>query len=115
MIENSPLTLTTWHIEGHQDNDTTAYLDFRAKQNIQMDNLEKVFCMHHSHSAPVYYPILDEGFQVWLGNRKLSSSPLATFFDHIYMVKQFYCGIHLTTAFWLVTSEASIGKPVRRL
>jgi hypothetical protein len=70
----SPLTWTTCHIEGHQDKDATAELDFWAIQNIQMDNLAKVFWMHHSHSAPVFYPISDEGFQVWFGNQKLSSS-----------------------------------------
>ena len=40
--------------------------------------------MQHSHSAPVFYPISKEGFQVWLGNRKLSSHQSSTFFDHIH-------------------------------
>jgi hypothetical protein len=38
-IAASPITWTTRHIEGHQDNDATAKLDFWAKQNIQMDNI----------------------------------------------------------------------------
>jgi hypothetical protein len=49
-----------------------------------MDNLTKIFWMQHSHSAPVFYPISDEGFQVWLGNRKLSSHQSSSFFDHIH-------------------------------
>jgi hypothetical protein len=73
-IAASPITWTTRHIEGHQDNNATAKLDFWAKQNIQMDNLAKAFWMHHSHSSPVFYPISDEGFQVWLGDRKFSLS-----------------------------------------
>jgi hypothetical protein len=41
--------------------------------------------MHHSHSSPVLYPtISDKGFQVWLGNRKLSSHPASGYFDHIH-------------------------------
>jgi hypothetical protein len=83
-IAASPITWTTRHIEGHQDNDATAKLDFWAKQNSQMDNLAKVFWMRHSHSSPVFYPISDEGFQVWLGNRKLSSHSVSGYFDHIH-------------------------------
>jgi hypothetical protein len=83
-IAASPIKWTTRHIEGHQDNDATAKLDFWAKQNIQMDNLAKVFWMRHSHSSPVFYPISDEGFQVWLGNRKLSSHSVSGYFDHIH-------------------------------
>jgi hypothetical protein len=49
-----------------------------------MDNLAKVFWMQHSHSKPVFYPLRDEGFQVWLGTRKLSSHPPSVFFDHIH-------------------------------
>jgi hypothetical protein len=49
-----------------------------------MDNLAKVFWMQYSHSAPVFYPISDEGFQVWLGDRKLYSSQSSGFFDHIH-------------------------------
>jgi hypothetical protein len=53
-IEKSPLKWTTRHIEGHQDNDATATLDFWAQKNIQMDNFAKVFWMQHSHLAPVH-------------------------------------------------------------
>jgi hypothetical protein len=49
-----------------------------------MDNLAKVFWMQHSHTGPVFYPLRDEGFQVWLGTRKLSSHPPSVFFDHIH-------------------------------
>jgi hypothetical protein len=84
VIEISPLSWTTRHVDGYQDNAATAKLDFWAVKNIQMDNLAKVFWMQHSHSAPVFYPISDEGFQVWLGDRKLSSSPASVFFDHIH-------------------------------
>jgi hypothetical protein len=84
MISDSPLTWTTRHIEGHQENDATVELDLWAKQNIKMDNLAKVFWMQYSHSVPVFYPISDEGFQVWLGDRKLSSSRSAVSFDHIH-------------------------------
>jgi hypothetical protein len=49
-----------------------------------MDNLAKVFWMQHSHSAPVFYPLSDEGFQVWPGTRKLSSHQPSVFFDHIH-------------------------------
>jgi hypothetical protein len=83
-IATSPITWTTHHIEGHQDNNATAKLDFWAKQNIQMDNLAKVFWMRHSHSSPMFYPISDEGFQVWLGDRKLSSHSASGYFDHIH-------------------------------
>jgi hypothetical protein len=72
MIADSPVSWTTHHVDGHQDNDVTATLDWWAVPNIQMDNLTKVFWMNHSHSASVSYPISDEGFQVWLGDRKLS-------------------------------------------
>jgi hypothetical protein len=48
-----------------------------------MDDLAKIFWMTHSHSAPLFYPISGEGFQVWLGNRKLSSHPSSAHFDHI--------------------------------
>jgi hypothetical protein len=84
MISESPLSWTTRHIAGHQDDDATAELDFWARQNIQMDNLAKIFWMQHSHSAYVHYPIASEGFQVWLGDRKLSSHQSSTFFDHIH-------------------------------
>jgi hypothetical protein len=80
----SPITWTTRHIDGHQDDDINATLDWWAWQNIQMDNLAKVFWMNHSHSAPVQYSISHEGFQVWLGDHKLSSSPSSAFFDHIH-------------------------------
>jgi hypothetical protein len=40
--------------------------------------------MQHSHSEPVFYPLSHEGFQVWLGTRKLSSHPPSVFFDHIH-------------------------------
>jgi hypothetical protein len=72
------------HVAGHQDNDATAKLDFWAEQNIQMDNLAKVFWIHHSHSASVFYPISEEGFQVWLSDRKLASHASSVFFDHIH-------------------------------
>jgi hypothetical protein len=36
----------------------------------------------HSHSEPVFCPLSNEGFQAWLGNRKLSSHQPAVFFDH---------------------------------
>jgi hypothetical protein len=84
MIAKSPLVWTTRHIEGHQDDDVNAKLDFWARQNIQMDNLAKIFWMHHSHSAHVQYPIMEEGFQVWLGDRKLSLHSSSVFFDHIH-------------------------------
>jgi hypothetical protein len=84
MIAASPLKWTTRHIEGHQDDDLTKALDFWALQNIQMDNLAKVYWMQHSSTAPVLYPISDEGFQVWLGDRKLSSNHSSVFFDHIH-------------------------------
>jgi hypothetical protein len=84
MIAASPLIWTTRHIEGHQDDNATAELDFWAIQNIQMDNLAKVFWMQQSKSAPVLYPIADKGFQVWLSDRKLSSTPLSILFDHIH-------------------------------
>ena len=72
MISSSPVTWTMRHVPGHQDGDSSVKLDWWATQNIQMDNLAKVFWMQHSHLAPVFYPISDEGFQVWLSNRKLS-------------------------------------------
>jgi hypothetical protein len=84
MIVSSPITWTTRHVAGHQDNDATANLDFWAEENIQMDNLAKVFWMHHSHSASVFYPISEEGFQMWLGNHKLASHASSVFFNHIH-------------------------------
>jgi hypothetical protein len=84
MIKSSFLKWKTRHVDGHQDNDVTSKLDFWAIKNIQMDYLAKVFWMQHSHSAPIFYLISDEGFQVWLGDRKLSSSPSSIFFDHIH-------------------------------
>jgi hypothetical protein len=84
MIAESPITWTTRHVDGHQDDDINAKLDWWARQNIQMDNLAKVFWMNHSNSAPVQYSISQEGFQVWLGDRKLSSNPSSAFFDHIH-------------------------------
>jgi hypothetical protein len=84
MISSSPLTWTTRHVAGHQDNDPAHSLDWWALQNIQMDNLAKVFRMQHSDSAPILCSLSDEGFQVWLGNRKLSSHQPAVFFDHIH-------------------------------
>jgi hypothetical protein len=83
-IAASPVTWKIRHIPSHQDLDPTAHLDFWALQNIQMDNLAKVFWMQYSHSHPVSYPLVDEGFQVWLGDRKLSSHPTSVFFDHIH-------------------------------
>ena len=61
-----------------------AELDFWALQNVRMDNLAKIFWMTHSHSALIFYPISNEGFQVWLGDRKLSSHRSSVFFDHIH-------------------------------
>jgi hypothetical protein len=84
MIAASPVSWTTRHVLGHQDDDPNVELDWWARRNIEMDNLAKVFWMEHSHSAPVFYPISDEGFQVRLGNRKLSSHEPSTFFDHIH-------------------------------
>jgi hypothetical protein len=72
MITASPLRWTQHHIEGHQDDDATATLDFWALQNIKMDNLPNIFWIEHSATAPVLYPIAGEGFQVWLGDRKLA-------------------------------------------
>jgi hypothetical protein len=83
MIAESPITWTTRNVDGHQDDDINATLDWWAWQNIQMDNLAKVFWMNHLHAAPVQYSISHEGFQVWLGDHKLSSSPSSAFFDHI--------------------------------
>jgi hypothetical protein len=82
MIAASPITWKMRHSEGHQDNDITATPDFWALQNIQMDNLAKVFWMQHSLPAPIIYPVSNEGFQVWLGNHKLSSHSSLVFFDH---------------------------------
>jgi hypothetical protein len=84
MIAKIPLLWATRHIEGHQDDDVNAKLDFWARQNIQMDNLAKIFWMQHSHSAHVQYPIMEEDFQVWLGDRKLSSHSSSVFFDYIH-------------------------------
>jgi hypothetical protein len=84
MMAESPLQWKTRHIEGHQDDNPQASLDFWAVQNIKVDNLAKIFWMEHSSTASVQYPISDEGFQVWLGNRKLSSSYSSVFFDHIH-------------------------------
>jgi hypothetical protein len=81
MIASSPLTWTTRHVAGHQDDDPTHPLDWCALQNIQMDNLAKVFWMQHSHSEAVFYPLSNEGFQVWL---ELSSHPPSVFFNHIH-------------------------------
>jgi hypothetical protein len=47
-----------------------------------MDNLAKIFWMQHSHLAQVQY--MSEGFQVWLGDRKLSLHSSSVFFDHIH-------------------------------
>jgi hypothetical protein len=42
MIASCPLTWTTQHVAGHQqDNNATAELDFLALQNVQMDSLPK--------------------------------------------------------------------------
>jgi hypothetical protein len=84
MLAESPLQWKTRHIEGHQDDNPQASLDFWAVQNIKMDNLAKICWMEHSSIAPFQYPITDEGFQVWLGNRKLSSSYSSGFFDHVH-------------------------------
>jgi hypothetical protein len=75
MIASSALKWTTRHVLSHQDNDVTAELDDWTLQNVRMDNLAKMFWMTHSHSAPIFYPTSGEGFQVWLGSRKLSSHP----------------------------------------
>jgi hypothetical protein len=83
MIAESPLQWKTRHIEGHQDDNPQASLDFWAVQNIKVDNLTRICWMEHSSTAPVQYPISGKGFQVWLGNRKLSSSYSSVFFDHI--------------------------------
>jgi hypothetical protein len=53
-------------------------------EHFGMDNLAKIFWMTHSHTAPMFYPISNEGFQVWLGDRKLSSHSSDVFFDHIH-------------------------------
>jgi hypothetical protein len=84
MLAQSPISWKNRHVAGHQDDDANAKLDFWAQQNIQMDNLAKIFWMQNSHSAPIHYPILSEGFQVWLGGRKLSSHSSSVFFDHIH-------------------------------
>jgi hypothetical protein len=84
LIAASPVKWTTCHVDGHQDNEPGAILDFWVLQNIQMDNLAKVYWMQHSSTAPIVYPITDEGFQVWLGNHKLASFPDSVFFDHIH-------------------------------
>jgi hypothetical protein len=83
MIAESPITWSTRLVDGHQDDDINATLDWWARQYIQIDNLVKVFWMNHLHLAPVQYSISHEGFQVWLGNHKLSSRPSSAFFDHI--------------------------------
>jgi hypothetical protein len=77
-------------MKGHQDDNATAKLDFWAKQNIQMDNLAKVFWMQQSHSARALYPIADEGFQVSLGDRKLSSIPTSVLVDHTHVCTILY-------------------------
>jgi hypothetical protein len=86
MIASSPLKCwTTRHVLGHRDNDATAELHDWALQNVRMDNLAKIFWMTHSHHfAPIFYPISSEGFQVWLGNRKLSSHLPSALFDHVH-------------------------------
>jgi hypothetical protein len=110
MIASSPITWTTRHVAGHQDDDPTHPLDWWALQNIQMDNLAKVFWMQHSHSEPVLYPLRDEGFQVWLGTRKLSSHSPSVFFDHIHdkTILNWHSSHHL---FLLATPAASTGTP----
>jgi hypothetical protein len=67
---------------------------------------------YYSHSAPVFYPILDEGFQVWLGDRKLSSSRSA-FFKIIFMARHFCLGIPLIYVSLLVTNGILIGTFVK--
>jgi hypothetical protein len=115
MIAASPLIWTTRHIEGHQDDDATAQVDFWVKQNIQMDNLAKVVWMQQSHSAPVLYPVADEGFQVWLGDHKLSSTASFILFDHIHGRTILYWHMPHTIDSQLVTLDASIGTYVQTL
>jgi hypothetical protein len=80
----SPISWKICHVAGYQDDDASAKLDFWAQQNIQMDNLSKIFWMQNSQSVPIHYPISSEGFQVWLGDLKLSSHSSGVFFDHIH-------------------------------
>ena len=84
MISSSPVTWTTQHIAGHQDNDPNAKFDWRAEHNTNAQPCQGFLDADITFSSCVLYPISDEGFQVWLGNRKLSSHQASTFFDHIH-------------------------------
>jgi hypothetical protein len=60
--------------------------------------------MQHSYSHPVSYPLAEEGFQVWLGNLKLSSHPTLEFLT-IFTVPLYSTGMYPIGAFWLATLD----------
>ena len=91
MISSSPVTWTSRHVPGHQDNDPSVKLDWWATQNIQMDNFAKVFWMQHLYLAPVstLFPtrVLKSGLATI--NSLLTTCPpsLTTFMQDMYGVE----------------------------
>jgi thiamine phosphate synthase YjbQ (UPF0047 family) len=74
----SPLTWSYRHVRGHQD-EGSGYLDVWATRNIQMDVLAKQH-FAFAQTAPRHFLIQGEPWQLWVGNRKLTSRIQA----HIY-------------------------------
>jgi len=74
----SPLTWSYRHVRGHHD-EGSGDLDFWATRNIQMDVLAKQH-LAFAQTAPRHFLIQGEPWQLWVGNRKVTSRIQA----HIY-------------------------------
>jgi hypothetical protein len=76
--QRSTLTWNYRHVRGHQD-EGSRYLDVWATRNIQMDVLAKQH-LAFAQTTPRHFLIQGEPWQLWVGNRKLTSRIQA----HIY-------------------------------
>jgi hypothetical protein len=97
MRKNSPLTWKTRFIKGHQD-DGDGPLDTRARRNIMMDLWAKQH-LEVAFRTPRHYSVSGEPWQIWLGERKLTSR----------LLPQLYAFVHQTDGlqYWATKPDLS--------
>lgn len=130
IVRNTKIRWKGTHVKGHQDDTTTyATLPRLAKLNVDMDRKAKAFwnhlCVHagtDTFPSPLQHPIHGEGWQIWIGDRKISTPSTKVLYSEIQdPITQMWWVRHnnipaeaLDQADWDATSDALSHLPLPR-
>ena len=88
--QNSNIHWTAEHVKGHQDDKLHHTLTHKELLNVEMDKLAKQYWVHLMHTSGNFLPvppeqgIAGEGWQIWVGDKKLNSPNTNTLYDTIH-------------------------------